>query len=122
MDMFLENHVILGKLYPTKFFQFIFGISKKITSFRKNYDIDDNDLGRLINCDEVPIYTEMVTNKTVQIKGAEDIEVATFGGEKVRISWLLSCVANGTKLPPILVFKATKGGNLEKSLNTLPIV
>ena len=48
--------------------------------------------------------------------------MATFGGEKVRISLFLSCAPDGTKLPPILVFKATKGGNLEKFINTLPIV
>jgi hypothetical protein len=44
---------------------------------------------------------EMVTNKTVEINGAKDIEVATFGGEKVRISLLLSCAADETKLPSI---------------------
>ena len=48
--------------------------------------------------------------------------MATFGGEKVRISLLLSCAAYGTKLPLILVYKATKGGNLEKFLNKLPII
>ena len=65
---------------------------------------------------------EMVTNKIIKINGEKDIEVATFEGEKVTFSLLLSFAADGAKLIPILVFKATKGDNLEKSLNTLPIV
>jgi hypothetical protein len=29
---------------------------------------------------------------------------------------LLTITANGSKLPPLLIFKSKKGGNLEKSL------
>ena len=112
----------LGQILPQNYSDLFLAFQKKIISFRKKYDINDNEIGRLVNCDETPIYMEMVTDKTIEIKGAKDIEVATFGGEKVRISLILSCAADGTKLAPILIFKAKNEGNLEKSLNKIPIV
>ena len=37
----------------------------------------------------------MPQNKTVDYKGAKDIGIVTFGGEKVRISVLLGITGNG---------------------------
>ena len=56
-----------------------------------------------VNCDMTLISMEMVTYKTIEIKGSKHIEVATFGGEKVRISLIISCAADGTILAPILL-------------------
>lgn len=65
---------------------------------------------------------DMPVNKTVEFKGAKDIDIATFGGEKVSISLILACEGNGNKLPPVLIFKVKWVGKLEKTLCFLPIV
>lgn len=43
-------------------------------------------MDRIINVDETPIYMEMPSNTTIEKNGTNSIEIATFGGEKVRIS------------------------------------
>lgn len=100
---------------------YFYHFKKKLFSSKK-YDINNNCYERLVNVDETPIYMEMPENKTVEFKGAKDIDIATFGGEKVRISLILACAGNGTKLPPLLIFKAKRGGKLEKNLSSLSIV
>ena len=85
-------------------------------------DINGNSFDRLMNIDETPIYMDMPETKTIDFKGKKEIDIYTFGADKVRISAILSQVGNGNKLPHILVFKAKKKGRLENELNTLPIV
>lgn len=75
-----------------------------------------------VNCDEALIYMEIVSNKNIEIKGSKDIDISTFGGDKVKVSLLLSCEGNGKKLLPLLVLKATMGRKLEKALNKFKIV
>ena len=65
---------------------------------------------------------DMPETKTVDIKENKEIDIYTFGADKVRISVLLSIAGNGNKLPPILVFKAKKNGRFENDLNSLQIV
>ena len=38
-------------------------------------------------------------NKTVDYKGVKDIDIITFGGEKVRTSVILGIIYNEKKLP-----------------------
>ena len=38
---------------------------------------------------------EMVSNKIIEIKGAKDIDIATFGGDKIRVSLLSMFADNG---------------------------
>jgi hypothetical protein len=64
---------------------------------------------------------DMPANKTVDYKGAKDIEIITFGGEKVRISVILG-ITGRKKLPPLLTFKAKPFGTIEKKLNQIDIV
>ena len=77
-------------------------------------DIFD-DLERIINVDESPIYLEMPPKKTIEIKGSKNVDIYTFGKEKQRITCVLSIAANGTKLPPLLIFKGKAGKYLEKN-------
>ena len=64
----------------------------------------------------------MPANTAIEKKGTNNIEVYTFGGEKVRISLILGVSGNGYKLPPVLIFKAKKDGRLKKTLNELELV
>ena len=63
------------------------------------------EIGQLGNMDEVPVMFDVPSNKTVDIKGAKTIMIKTSGNEKYRYTVVLVCCADGTKLPPLLIFK-----------------
>ena len=48
---------------------------------------------------------DVPSNKTVDVKGAKTIMIKTSGNEKARYTVVLACCADGTKLPPLLIFK-----------------
>jgi len=62
-------------------------------------------IGQLGNMDEVPLTFDVLSNKTVDVKGAETIMIKTSGNEKTRYTVVLACCGDETKLPPILIFK-----------------
>lgn len=55
--------------------------------------------------DEVPLTFDVPSNKTVDSKGTKSVTVKTSGHEKTNYTVVLSCYADGTKLPPLLIFK-----------------
>ena len=57
--------------------------------------------GQLGHMGEVSLTFDVPSNKTVDVKGAKTIMVKTSGNEKT----LLACCDEGTKLPPLLIFK-----------------
>jgi len=61
--------------------------------------------GQLGNMDEVPLMFDVPSNKTVDVKGAKTIMTKTSGNEKMRYTVVLACCADGTKFPPLLIFK-----------------
>ena len=80
---------------------------------RKKYVIGDKfDL--IVNCDETPLYFEMIENKTIAFTGEKNIIIKTNGGEKKGITCLLAITASGKKLKPLLIFKGVEDGLIEK--------
>ena len=55
--------------------------------------------------DEVPLASDVPSNRTVVVKGAETVAVETSGQEKTHLTVVLACRADGTKLPPVIIFK-----------------
>ena len=55
--------------------------------------------------DETPIFFDMVGNVTVEAKGNKTVYIRTTGNEKNRFTYILSVLANGTKLSPMVIFK-----------------
>lgn len=47
----------------------------------------------------------MVSNRTVNIKGSKIITIRITGNEKTYFTVVLACLANGTKLKPMMIFK-----------------
>jgi len=82
---------------------------RKITEFQK-YVINMRkklyfEIGQLGNMDEVPLTFDVPSNKIVDVKGAKTITIKTSGNEKMCYTVVLACCADGTKLPPLLIFK-----------------
>ena len=84
-------------------------LDDKITSFHK-FVIDlcqkhQYSLKMIGNMDETPVFFDMVGNKTVNEAGEKTIWVKTTGPQKQWFTVVLACLADGTKLPPMVIFK-----------------
>lgn len=78
---------------------------KHIVNFRR---IKNYEYSQIINMDEVPVNFYVPGNKTVDIKGRKSITIKTTGNEKNRFTVVLTCCADGSKLPPMIIFKRKK--------------
>ena len=57
------------------------------------------------NMDETPVWFDMPTSKTVDSVGVKTVLLKTTGHEKTRFTVVLACLADGTKLKPMVIFK-----------------
>ena len=55
--------------------------------------------------DKTPISFDLPPNRTVDFKGQKTNTVKLTGAEKSYMTVVLSCLADGTKLLPMVVFK-----------------
>jgi len=67
--------------------------------------------------DEVPVNFDMLGNRTLNLRGAKNVLVKTTGSVKKRCTVVLTVCADGTKLPPTIIFKGTKQNH--KSIRTI---
>jgi len=58
--------------------------------------------------DETPIFFDMVGSLTIEKRGAKTVQVRTTGNENNRFTCVLTVLADGTKLSPIVIFKGKK--------------
>ena len=86
-------------------------LEDKIAQFRQNvqYVRENGDFPYelIANMDETPAYFDVVPSKTVDKKGKKSIIVRTTKSEKRHITAVLSCIATGEMLPPMIIFKGT---------------
>jgi len=84
-------------------------LDKKVESFhkfvineRKEYDYPLISIG---NMDETPMTFDAPGNRTIDVKGSKTITIRTSGAEKTHFTVVLACLADGTKLKPMAIFK-----------------
>ncbi|UZO00989.1 uncharacterized protein OCT59_012099 [Rhizophagus irregularis] len=63
------------------------------------------DLNSIFNMDETPVWFDMAGNITVNNKGDKTVHIRTTGNDKNHFTVVLTCSADGTKYPPICIFK-----------------
>ena len=73
-----------------------------VINLRKNTNFE---LRQIANMEEVPLTFDVPSNRTVDQKGMKTVTIKTSGHEKTHYIVVLACCANGTKLPPMLLFK-----------------
>ena len=66
--------------------------------------------------DETPIFLNMPISKIIVKRGSKQAIIKTQGQEKYRVTVILSILAYGGKLPPLIIFKAKNTGKIYKSL------
>ncbi|GBC07964.1 hypothetical protein RclHR1_07810006 [Rhizophagus clarus] len=57
------------------------------------------------NIDETPVSFDLPANITVDELGAQSVSICTMGHEKSNFTVVLTCMANGMKLLPLIIFK-----------------
>ena len=77
------------------------------------------DLSQIGNMDETPMFFDLPGNRTVHPKGEATVLVKTTGHEKAHFTVVLACMADGTKLKPMVIFKRK---TLPKNLQTYGLV
>ena len=84
-------------------------LEEKVTSFHsfviKRRKENDYELVHIGNMDETPVWFDMPSARTVNSRGEKTVLINTTGHEKSRFTVVLSCLANGTKLKPMVIFK-----------------
>lgn len=77
---------------------------------RKNFP-----LSHIANMDETPVWFDMAGDLTVENIGAKTVHVRTTGNEKNRFTVVLTCFADGQKLPPMVIFKGKRWPTTKKT-------
>jgi transposase-like protein len=62
-------------------------------------------LALIANMDETPVTFDLPSNTTIDETGARSVSIRTTGHEKTNFTVVLTCMADGTKLPPLIIFK-----------------
>jgi hypothetical protein len=57
------------------------------------------------NADGTPVFFDMPANTTVDTNGSKSVLVKTTGHEKLRITMMLSVLADGRKLTPFVILR-----------------
>ena len=73
----------------------------------------------IVNMDETSVYFEVKCNKTINMIGERTIQARRSGSNSKRVTVLLAVAADGTKLPPFIVFKGVPHGKIESSLDEI---
>jgi hypothetical protein len=60
------------------------------------------------NMDETAIWVDMPGSTAVEVVGAKSVPLKTTGHEKERVTVCLAAMADGRKLPPMIVFKGKR--------------
>src|SRR6266511_4414709 len=60
------------------------------------------------NMDETLVTFDLSSNTTIDEVGAKTISIRTTGHEKTNFTVVLACMADRTKLPPLIIFKLKK--------------
>lgn len=95
----LRRRTTIAQKLPTeKLIQY----QKHVIKLRKLHNYPLSAMG---NADETPVYFDMPGATTVHSCGQKTVTIRTSGNEKLRVSVMLTALADGTKLPRFVILK-----------------
>ena len=103
-DLVLRARTSIAQTLPADLESKVVNFRQTLHFIRQNGDFSYDYIG---NMDETPVFMDMLPTKTFDVKGKKSIKVRTTKSEKCRITAVLSCVATGIMLPPMVIFKGT---------------
>lgn len=98
----LRQKTKIAQKLPEDLADKITNFHKFVINIRKDYEFPLSQIG---NMDETPVFFDMLSNRTVEVKGTKTVMVKSTGHEKTKFTVVLSCMADGTKLKPMVIFK-----------------
>ena len=72
------------------------------------------ELSQIDNMDETPVSFDLPASRTNDTKGKRTLQMGTTDHKKTHFTAVLSCMADGTKLKPMVIFKIKCIPNREK--------
>lgn len=78
---------------------------KRVIKARKLHQFE---LSEIANMDETPLWVDMPGNYTMETVGTKSVMLKSTGHEKSRFTVMLAALADGTKLPPLVLFKGVR--------------
>lgn len=98
----IRARTMLCQKLPTDF-------QAKVDSFREFIDKQATEHNvtpdHLINMDEVPLMFDIPMGRSVAEKGQKSFNIVTTGREKSHFKVVMACCGDGSKLPPMVIFK-----------------
>jgi hypothetical protein len=64
-----------------------------------------HDYPVIANMDETPIWFDMPSHATITVTGERHVKVRSSNSQRKRITAVLCCLSDGTKLPPVAIVK-----------------
>jgi hypothetical protein len=90
----LRRRTTLAKKLPTDYVEKLIAYQRYIINLCRKHDYV---LGQMGNADETPVFFDMPANTTVDTKGSKSVLNKTTGHGKLRITVMLSVLADGRK-------------------------
>ena len=100
--MVLRQRTKIAQKLPDDLDDKIVNFHSHVIKMRKRHDYPLHLIG---NMDETPMQFDMPGNRTVNARGEKTVFVKTTGHEKTHFMLVLCCMADGTKLKPMVIFK-----------------
>uniref|UniRef100_A0A8C6PX15 HTH CENPB-type domain-containing protein n=1 Tax=Nothobranchius furzeri TaxID=105023 RepID=A0A8C6PX15_NOTFU len=98
----LRRRTSLAQHLPSDFAEKLQSFQRYVIGLRKKHSYTLDQIG---NADQTPVFFDMPTSVTVHKKGEKSVIVKSTGNEKNRITVMLACLADGTKLAPYVILK-----------------
>ena len=110
----LHQRTKIAQKLPAALDEKIESFHRFIIKHRKQHSYDFSQIG---NMDETPMTFDLPPNRTVNLSGAKMVMIKTTEHEKTRFTVVLACMADRTKLKPVVIFKCK---TLPKNVKFVP--
>ena len=101
-NLFVRAKTRIAQRLPQDFDDKIVGFQRMMIKMRKKKDYDLHQIG---NMDETPMNFDMPLTRSVDTSGKKTVLIKTTGNEKNHFTVVLACMADGNKLPSMIIFK-----------------
>lgn len=101
-ELVIRQKTKIAQKLPSELDDKIVDFHRFVIGKRREYDFS---LGCIGNMDETPMCFDMPGNRTVETKGKKTVLLKTTGHEKTRFTVVLTCLADGRKLKPMIILK-----------------
>ena len=101
-NLALRQKTKIAQKLPGDLEEKIVNFHRFVLNCRKKANYELVNIG---NMDETPVWFDMPSTRTVNARGEKTVSVTTTGHEKSCFTVVLSCLADGTKLKPMIIFK-----------------